>query len=115
MLPCPAQVCWRSSEGKLKEVQLLRRWIRKFFQCLNNAEAHQHVILAIAHEHVKRSQYVIPIQCVDHRVSAFCGHSASIRCMIRSAKITASARSEEHTSELQSLAYLVCRLLLEKK
>src|SRR3989441_9080027 len=27
----------------------------------------------------------------------------------------AEARSEEHTSELQSLAYLVCRLLLEKK
>src|SRR5687767_15710871 len=34
-------------------------------------------------------------------------------------KATTSAqtpsRSEEHTSELQSLAYLVCRLLLEKK
>src|SRR2546425_4025993 len=28
---------------------------------------------------------------------------------------TEQARSEEHTSELQSLAYLVCRLLLEKK
>src|SRR6266545_6949504 len=28
---------------------------------------------------------------------------------------TGRARSEEHTSELQSLAYLVCRLLLEKK
>src|SRR5687767_15344478 len=28
---------------------------------------------------------------------------------------TALVRSEEHTSELQSLAYLVCRLLLEKK
>src|SRR2546425_6931082 len=28
---------------------------------------------------------------------------------------TARIRSEEHTSELQSLAYLVCRLLLEKK
>src|SRR2546425_9206128 len=27
----------------------------------------------------------------------------------------AAQRSEEHTSELQSLAYLVCRLLLEKK
>src|SRR5687767_15752396 len=27
----------------------------------------------------------------------------------------AGMRSEEHTSELQSLAYLVCRLLLEKK
>src|SRR2546425_9149205 len=36
----------------------------------------------------------------------------------RAAKRTASPapnRSEEHTSELQSLAYLVCRLLLEKK
>src|SRR2546425_1895256 len=28
---------------------------------------------------------------------------------------TPNLRSEEHTSELQSLAYLVCRLLLEKK
>src|SRR2546425_7285019 len=28
---------------------------------------------------------------------------------------TLGDRSEEHTSELQSLAYLVCRLLLEKK
>src|SRR3989441_2766379 len=28
---------------------------------------------------------------------------------------TRQKRSEEHTSELQSLAYLVCRLLLEKK
>src|SRR5687767_15527387 len=31
------------------------------------------------------------------------------------ATIIGLARSEEHTSELQSLAYLVCRLLLEKK
>src|SRR5205823_14157441 len=30
------------------------------------------------------------------------------------AQIRERARSEEHTSELQSLAYLVCRLLLEK-
>src|SRR2546423_5378544 len=29
--------------------------------------------------------------------------------------VVVSTRSEEHTSELQSLAYLVCRLLLEKK
>src|SRR5687767_15491157 len=32
-----------------------------------------------------------------------------------SASTTHAVRSEEHTSELQSLAYLVCRLLLEKK
>src|SRR5687767_5431128 len=30
-------------------------------------------------------------------------------------KMLLAMRSEEHTSELQSLAYLVCRLLLEKK
>src|SRR5687767_15655063 len=29
--------------------------------------------------------------------------------------VQVAGRSEEHTSELQSLAYLVCRLLLEKK
>src|SRR3712207_7748701 len=42
-------------------------------------------------------------------------------CVERSAAVTARsggghhARSEEHTSELQSRQYLVCRLLLEKK
>src|SRR5205823_14595954 len=30
-------------------------------------------------------------------------------------RFSGNPRSEEHTSELQSLAYLVCRLLLEKK
>src|SRR5687767_15689900 len=40
--------------------------------------------------------------------------------IIGAAAVTTAAnagqlRSEEHTSELQSLAYLVCRLLLEKK
>src|SRR2546425_4864013 len=36
---------------------------------------------------------------------------------VRSVRVEAppQVRSEEHTSELQSLAYLVCRLLLEKK
>src|SRR2546425_5632576 len=33
----------------------------------------------------------------------------------RTIRTTGGGRSEEHTSELQSLAYLVCRLLLEKK
>src|SRR5687767_15256402 len=44
-----------------------------------------------------------PRRCIDRRRrlsgGPWCGRS----------------RSEEHTSELQSLAYLVCRLLLEKK
>src|SRR5205823_11441572 len=34
---------------------------------------------------------------------------------LRSGAPLFGTRSEEHTSELQSLAYLVCRLLLEKK
>src|SRR5687767_15332747 len=43
-------------------------------------------------------------------------HAASTRTKSASRPISCSAeRSEEHTSELQSLAYLVCRLLLEKK
>src|SRR2546425_8723030 len=33
----------------------------------------------------------------------------------RNSRTHRTDRSEEHTSELQSLAYLVCRLLLEKK
>src|SRR5687767_15420608 len=33
----------------------------------------------------------------------------------RRSRVWSAPRSEEHTSELQSLAYLVCRLLLEKK
>src|SRR2546425_7812528 len=48
----------------------------------------------------------------EERVSAvvLCGKFA-MRDVLRAE----AERSEEHTSELQSLAYLVCRLLLEKK
>src|SRR3712207_8546619 len=41
------------------------------------------------------------------------GGSDSTACAVRRA--TPNGRSEEHTSELQSRQYLVCRLLLEKK
>src|SRR2546425_3137400 len=43
------------------------------------------------------------------------GHAASWRLAFAETARPGKARSEEHTSELQSLAYLVCRLLLEKK
>src|SRR5712672_4810366 len=39
---------------------------------------------------------------------------AQVQTLLLTNAVT-NARSEEHTSELQSLAYLVCRLLLEKK
>src|SRR5687767_15421523 len=47
-------------------------------------------------------------------------HLGGVQRLTQRQRLTArhqaqSLRSEEHTSELQSLAYLVCRLLLEKK
>src|SRR3712207_6987195 len=58
-------------------------------------------------------------------ILAFCGLSdpaavpaAVIRafsCASFAAAASAARRSEEHTSELQSRQYIVCRLLLEKK
>src|SRR3712207_8659341 len=39
----------------------------------------------------------------------------SMMCDRESGRCIATSRSEEHTSELQSRQYLVCRLLLEKK
>src|SRR2546425_9099737 len=51
--------------------------------------------------------------------TSYCWSVSSASCAsIRSCALISATprdRSEEHTSELQSLAYLVCRLLLEKK
>src|SRR3712207_7454388 len=41
--------------------------------------------------------------------------SHQTRCALRCVRDVSRGRSEEHTSELQSRQYLVCRLLLEKK
>src|SRR5205823_7434964 len=51
-----------------------------------------------------------PVPCVE------CNRSIKFADLLGTAReLGARVRSEEHTSELQSLAYLVCRLLLEKK
>src|SRR3712207_7172887 len=42
-------------------------------------------------------------------------HTKKLQKATRGRRVAARARSEEHTSELQSRQYLVCRLLLEKK
>src|SRR2546423_9197810 len=49
------------------------------------------------------------------RISASMAWISSASGVVCPAGRASSPRSEEHTSELQSLAYLVCRLLLEKK
>src|SRR2546425_3114690 len=63
--------------------------------------------------HVLRQKRPLPQQRRRHlhqrqRESQSCRQRKSLGHRVR-------FRSEEHTSELQSLAYLVCRLLLEKK
>src|SRR5687767_7934594 len=66
----------------------------------------RHVFSRIVYSHAFR--FVPGLKRSENR-SAF----TNVSCTRSSA--SAAFRSEEHTSELQSLAYLVCRLLLEKK
>src|SRR3712207_7221183 len=56
---------------------------------------------------------MLTVNDVEHLFTCFLAISVSFleKCRLRSLPI----RSEEHTSELQSRQYLVCRLLLEKK
>src|SRR5687767_15531356 len=55
-------------------------------------------------------------RCASHASpNAAAIHSRTSAARSQPASGASSSRSEEHTSELQSLAYLVCRLLLEKK
>src|SRR3712207_8064857 len=73
----------------------------------------RHVLVVVqpaAHvEHSLRAEHAGPRRgAAVARVRAFAGEAP----VCRSAVLT---RSEEHTSELQSRQYLVCRLLLEKK
>src|SRR5687767_15626933 len=55
---------------------------------------------------------------VGSQISQFAPYEVGLQRLLhlrREIERETDVRSEEHTSELQSLAYLVCRLLLEKK
>src|SRR5258706_7369606 len=56
----------------------------------------------------------IPVQCFDP-VAASLVDPTKANFLPGSGGASSQTRSEEHTSELQSLTNLVCRLLLEKK
>src|SRR2546422_4405453 len=62
----------------------------------------------------------LPISCaaVEHELDELSIRLDDVRARranLGEASVSASDRSEEHTSELQSRLHLVCRLLLEKK
>src|SRR3712207_8897600 len=60
----------------------------------------------------------LPISYAAVPAASGCGATAGASVSVAPARpgsTRASDRSEEHTSELQSRQYLVCRLLLEKK
>src|SRR2546425_7208801 len=63
----------------------------------------------------KGKQCSVPSIHVTHCLNRPAGRRTTGPNPILSAHPILPSRSEEHTSELQSLAYLVCRLLLEKK
>src|SRR5687767_15481039 len=62
----------------------------------------------------RSSDLFVPRCALEHAVTFYEWMKQAVRVM--NLQVSGYAfRSEEHTSELQSLAYLVCRLLLEKK
>src|SRR5205823_9766967 len=88
-----------------------RDWIERHELAVVELEGHARLPAARAAERVARAVERVGER---HFGIALRGHP---QLGARFARIGAdvAARSEEHTSELQSLAYLVCRLLLEKK
>src|SRR5687767_15273118 len=66
-------------------------------------------------DHVARRKVAqVPASSVSKFKEAGVGLPVRARLVLKVEAVFACGRSEEHTSELQSLAYLVCRLLLEK-
>src|SRR3712207_7052222 len=70
-------------------------------------------LLLGAHGHVDRRRVVVALDRVDR--GDLQGQPAGAAHHLEADLVRLVARSEEHTSELQSRQYLVCRLLLEKK
>src|SRR2546425_1320274 len=81
----------------------------------NSLERHRNFARAEVGAIVRASPARVAPPC-PHYVNDHCG-GCQLQHVAYEGQLSAkrAIRSEEHTSELQSLAYLVCRLLLEKK
>src|SRR3712207_8192474 len=67
------------------------------------------------HDALPISRRKLLIRIPRHSSCRIAGRRPALRGSPSERPVSASIRSEEHTSELQSRQYLVCRLLLEKK
>src|SRR2546425_8000933 len=85
-----------------ESLQAKRARARKIVRALRKAYPDATIALDFSNPLELLVATILAAQCTDERVN-----------MVTPALF--AKRSEEHTSELQSLAYLVCRLLLEKK
>src|SRR5438445_8223045 len=95
------RACWISSDGKAPYSPTMPRR-----PCCTSSEVGQ-----------AATRYVVAPASRSPK-SRFTGVAGSAPTMARSTRVErdlGERRSEEHTSELQSRQYLVCRLLLEKK
>src|SRR3712207_8450170 len=66
-------------------------------------------------EHRRAGELALQLAAADDEYLALVGHELRTPLTSIGAYTDLIVRSEEHTSELQSRQYLVCRLLLEKK
>src|SRR2546425_8424003 len=95
----------------------VRRWIYSLTHVsTDNAQVDGHIIPILP----KVGGYVVEVRTDENR-QVKAGDTLVVlddrdyKARLAQAEADLAVRSEEHTSELQSLAYLVCRLLLEKK
>src|SRR3712207_8159499 len=70
------------------------------------------VQLGNTYQQLRQAAAVVPAIAL---VGGLCGYLIDLVTTHQAEQVGRSLRSEEHTSELQSRQYLVCRLLLEKK
>src|SRR2546425_10441638 len=83
-----------------------------------NLSHHLRDLVGVAFNHNASSVWSLDMGCCHGAISIYSMPRIIMHMGIwikRRQLVSRKTRSEEHTSELQSLAYLVCRLLLEKK
>src|SRR5437879_9990469 len=106
---------WQSSATGLIVPSELETWVKAniFTSAVSKDESFSSSRVPSSRTGTKRNRAPI-------RSASSCHETRLLWCSISVSKIASPAwrnfpRSEEHTSELQSPMYLVCRLLLEKK